>query len=68
MAGGRASSLTSDPMHDPQQEEPSFPGPHILVPLPRCNPLFVRCLKPNHKKVSDSLRPSGELIPLPCAV
>lgn len=31
-------------------------GPHttFLPPLLRCNPLFVRCLKPNHKKVCDS--------------
>lgn len=25
----------------------------FLPPLCRCNPLFVRCLKPNHKKVCD---------------
>lgn len=26
-------------------------------PRTRCNPLFVRCLKPNHKKVRDGSGP-----------
>lgn len=34
--------------------------PHtaLILPFPRCNPLFMRCLKPNHKKVNDNGAPS----------
>ena len=43
------------PPCDPRGKDPPSPGPHtaLLSTLPRCNPLFVRCLKPNHKKVCD---------------
>ncbi|KAI4533391.1 hypothetical protein MG293_016410 [Ovis ammon polii] len=60
------------PPCDPEGKHPPSPGPHtaLLSTLPRCNPLFVRCLKPNHKKepglfecdvVTAQLRYSGLL-------
>ena len=58
------------PPCDPGGKDPPSPGPHtaLLSTLPRCNPLFVRCLKPNHTKVCDGGGPWRSQVLSPCCV
>ena len=67
--GGSTGKVSTCNVGDPGPggKDPPSPGPHtaLLSTLPRCNPLFVRCLKPNHKKVCDGGGPLEEPSPLP---